>query len=65
MSFIDDAKDALGAAGEKVRRETADAKSRLSDKVDEKRAEADVKKAEARRESVERRNEVKEETRDS
>lgn len=64
MGVVDDAKETLGAAGERIKREVHDAGDRINDKVDEHKAEADVKKAEAERESVKQRNELKEDLRD-
>ena len=64
MGFIDDAKETLETAGERVKREAQDAGDRVKDKFDEHKAEADVKKAEAERDSVKQRNELKEDLRD-
>ena len=67
MGFADDAKDALAATGQKIGRAAEDAKERVSDKLDEakadaevKKAEAEVKKAEAERDAVHAKNEHKE-----
>lgn len=65
MGMIDDAKETLSAAGDKIEREYHDHKDRAEDKSDEARANAEVKKAEADRDSVEKRNEIKEELRDT
>lgn len=71
MGFIDDAKDALDATGKKIGRTVEDAKERVSDRIDEakadaevKKAEADVKRAEAERDSTQTKNEFKENLRD-
>ena len=71
MGFLDDAKDAAEATGKKVGEWADDTKERLSDKVDEvradaevKRAESDVKKAEAGRDATAAKNEYKEKLRD-
>ncbi len=63
MGFIDDAKDAAETAGRKVKEGFEDVVDRVSDKIDEVKADAEVKKAEAERDSVHTRNEVKEELR--
>jgi hypothetical protein len=67
MGFADDAKDALDATGQKIGRAAEDAKERVSDKIDEvkadaevKKAEGDVKRAEAERDSTKAKNEYKE-----
>ncbi|WP_130179179.1 hypothetical protein [Cryobacterium sp. SO1] len=67
MGFADDAKDALAATGQKIGRATEDATERVSDKLDEakadaevKKAEADVRKAEAERDSTKAKNDYKE-----
>ena len=71
MGFLDDAKDAAEATGKKVGEWADDTKGRVSDKVDEvkadgevKRAEADVKKAEAERDATKAKNDYKEDLRD-
>lgn len=71
MGFLDDAKDAAEATGKKVGEWADDTKERISDKVDEvradaevKRAESDVKKAEAERDATAAKNEYKEKLRD-
>jgi len=71
MGFLDDAKDAAQATGKKVGEWADDTKERISDKVDEakadaevKRAEGDVKKAEAERDATAAKNEYKEKLRD-
>lgn len=64
MGVLEDAKETLGAAGERVKREVQDAGDRVNDKFDEHKAEAEVKKAEAERDSVKQRNELKEDLRD-
>ncbi|WP_309619999.1 hypothetical protein [Salinibacterium sp.] len=70
MGFLDNAKDAAEAAGKKVGEFADDTKERVSDKVDEvkadaevKRAEGDVKRAEAERDSTKAKNEFKEDLR--
>jgi len=71
MGFLDDAKDAAQATGKKVGEWADDTKERISDKVDEakadaevKRAEGDVKKAEAERDATAAKNDYKEKLRD-
>lgn len=71
MGFIDNAKDAAEATGKKIGRMLDDTKDRVSDRVDEakadaevKRAESDVKKAEAERDATNAKNEYKEDLRD-
>ncbi|WP_433719165.1 hypothetical protein [Microbacterium laevaniformans] len=63
MGFIDDAKDAAETAGRKIKEGFEDTVDRVSDKIDEAKADAEVKKAEAERDSVHKRNEIKEEIR--
>ncbi|WEO76544.1 hypothetical protein BJQ94_14390 [Cryobacterium sp. SO2] len=70
MGFADDAKDALAATGQKIQRAAEDTKERVSDKVDEakadaevKKAEADVKHAEAERDATKAKNDYKEDLR--
>lgn len=72
MGFVENAKDAAEATGEKVGDWADDMKGRTEDKIDEfqadaevKKAEADLKKAEAERDATEARNEYKEELRDN
>ena len=67
MGFADDAKDAIAATGQKIGRVAEDAKERVSDKLDEakadaevKKAEAEVKHAEAERDATKAKNEYKE-----
>ncbi|MDO9395949.1 MAG: hypothetical protein Q7T71_05355 [Herbiconiux sp.] len=71
MGILDDAKDAAHATGKKIGEAFDDAKERVSDKIDEakaegevKRAEGDVKRAEAERDATEAKNEYKEKLRD-
>lgn len=64
MGVLDDAKDAAEATGKKVGEWADDTKERISDKVDEVKADADVKKAEAERDSVQAKNEYKEKLRE-
>ena len=63
MGFIDDAKDAAETAGRKIKEGFEDTVDRVSDKIDEAKADAEVKKAEAERESVKKKNEVNAELR--
>ena len=65
MGFTEDAKDAAEATGEKIGEVAHDTKERVSDKVDEVKADADVHAAEAHRDSVEKKNEYKETLRES
>ena len=58
MGFMDDAKDAAEATGEKVGDWVDEQKERVSDKVDEMQAEA-------HRDEVKAKNEYKEDLRDS
>jgi hypothetical protein len=60
MGAIDDAKDAAKAAGKKIGEWADDAKERISDGVDEARADAKVKKAEAERDATKTKNDFKE-----
>lgn len=64
MGFMDDAKDAAEATGKKVGEWADDTKERVSDKVDEMKADAEVHKAEADRDRVQAKNEYKEKLRD-
>lgn len=57
MGVLEDAKETLGAAGERIKREAHDAGDRVNDKIDEHKAEAE-------RDSVKQRNEIKEDLRD-
>jgi ElaB/YqjD/DUF883 family membrane-anchored ribosome-binding protein len=65
MGLLDDAKDLAQSAAEKAGRVIDDTKDRLSDKVDEVKADANVKKAEAEQASTEKKNEAKEQLRDN
>ena len=65
MGVFDDAQDAASATGEKIGEWVDDAKARVSDKVDEMKADADVKAAEARRDATEAKNDYKEDLRNS
>ena len=65
MGMMDDAKDTAEATGKKVGEWVDDTKERLSDKVDEVKADADVKAAEAHRDAVESKNDYKEDLRSS
>ncbi len=64
MGILDDAKETLGAAAEKVSREVGDTVDRAKDKIAEVQADANVKKAETEADSVKARNDVKEQLRD-
>lgn len=71
MGTFDNIKDAAEATAKKVGRAAEDAGERISDKVDEikadaavKKSEADVKKAEADRDATAKKNEYKENLRD-
>ena len=71
MGTFDNIKDAAEATAKKVTRAAEDAGERISDKVDElkanaevKKSEADVKKAEADRDATAKKNEYKENLRD-
>lgn len=64
MGFTDDAKDAAEATGKKVGEWADDTKERVSDKVDEVKADADVKRAEADRDATKAKNDYKERLRD-
>jgi len=64
MGFMDDAKDAAEATGKKVGRWADDTKERISDKVDEAKADAGVKRAEADRDRVQAKNDYKEKLRE-
>lgn len=64
MGFLDSAKDAAEATGEKIGETVDDTKERLSDKLDEMQADAKVKQAEAERDAVHAKNEHKENLRD-
>ena len=64
MGFMDDAKDAADATGKKVGEFVDDTKERVSDKVDEMKADADVSRAEKERDATHAKNEYKESLRD-
>jgi len=64
MGFMDDAKDAADATGKKVGEWVDDTKERVSDKVDEVKADADVRRAEAERDATKAKNDYKEQLRD-
>ena len=64
MGLIDSAKDAADATGKKVGEVIDDTKERVSDRIDEMRADAEVSKAEAEREAVHAKNEHKENLRE-
>jgi len=71
MGVFDNAKDAAEATGKKIGQWADDTKERISDKVDEvkadaevKRAESDVRKAEAERDATGAKNDYKEKLRD-
>jgi hypothetical protein len=72
MGALDNIKDAAEATGKKLGRAADDAKERISDAVDSKKAdadvkkaEADVKKAEADRDATNKKNDFKEDLRNS
>ena len=65
MGLMDDAKDAADATGKKVGEWADDTKERISDKVDEVKADADVKAAEKHKEAVDAKNDYKEDLRQS
>ncbi len=60
MGFMDTAKDAADATGDKIGEVVDDTKERVSDKVDEMQADGEVAKAEAERDAVHAKNEHKE-----
>ena len=71
MGVFDNAKDAAEATGKKIGQWADDTKERISDKVDEakaegevKRAESDVRRAEAERDATTAKNDYKEKLRD-
>ena len=64
MGLMDSAKDAADATGKKVGEVIDDTKERVSDRIDEMRADAEVSKAEAEREAVHAKNEHKENLRE-
>jgi hypothetical protein len=65
MGLMDDAKDTAEATGKKVGEWVDDTKERVSDKVDEVKADADLKAAEAHKDAVDAKNEYKEDLRSS
>ena len=65
MGLMDDAKDTADATGKKVGEWMDDTKERISDKVDEMKADADVRAAEVNRDAVDAKNEYKENLRNS
>ena len=65
MGLMDDAKDTAEATGKKVGEWADDTKERISDKVDEVKADADLKAAEKNKEAVDAKNEYKEDLRQS
>lgn len=64
MGLLDNAKDAAEATGKKIGEAVDDTKERVSDKVDEAKAEHDVHAAEANRDATKAKNDYKEELRD-
>ena len=64
MGLIDDARDAAEATGKKVGEFADDTKERMSDKLDEAKADAEVKRAEGERDATQAKNEYKENLRD-
>ena len=65
MGHMDEAKDTVEATGKKVGEWADDTKERVSDKVDEFKADADVNAAEAHKDAVDAKNEYKEDLRNS
>jgi len=65
MSILEDNREKLEAAGEKIKHGFHENVDRLGDKVDEIKANAEVRKAEMKRDSVEEKNEYKEDLRDT
>lgn len=65
MGFMDDAKKTAEAVGDKIKDTWEDTTERVSDKVDEMKADADVKRAEAERDSVKARNDIREDLREN
>jgi len=72
MGLLDNAKDAAQATGKKIGEFADDTKERVSDAVDDvkadakvRNAEADVKKAEAERDATKAKNDYKEDLRDN
>jgi hypothetical protein len=63
-TLIDNAKERLQAAGDKISHEAKKASDRVGDKKDEVSADAKVKQAEKERDSTKERNEFKEDLRD-
>ena len=64
MGFIDDAKDAAEATGKKIGEAVDDTKERISDRVDEAKADGKVAAAERERDATHAKNEYKESLRD-
>jgi hypothetical protein len=64
MSAFEDAKDAAEATGKKIGEVFDDAKERVEDKVDEKKADAKVSAAEQERDATKAKNDYKESLRD-
>jgi hypothetical protein len=64
MGFLDDAKDAAKATGEKIGDAVEDARDRIGDKADEVNADAKVKQAERERDATHAKNDYKESLRD-
>ena len=64
MGLLDDAKDAAEATGKKIGEWADDTKERVSDQVDEMKADADVKRAEAERDATKAKNDYKEQLRE-
>ena len=65
MGAFDDAKDAAEATGKKVGEWVDDTKERVSDKVDEMKADANVSAAEKERDATHAKNDYKEDLRQS
>ncbi len=64
MGILDDAKEAAETAARKAKDAWEDTTEKISDKIDEVKADHEVKKAEAERDAVKTRNDVKEQLRD-
>jgi len=65
MGLMDDAKDTAEATAKKAGEWADDTKERISDKVDEAKADADLKAAEAHKDAVDAKNDYKEDLRQS
>ena len=65
MGAFDEVQDAAEATGKKVGEWVDDTKERVSDKVDELKADADVAAAEKHRDATQAKNDYKEDLRNS